>query len=157
MNINAETKTGGRSHHIPINEDPSAFAQWPAGLHEELMNNKTNACVGSVLVSETDRVRVWHLTIDPGKRCPFHRHVNPYFWSCHTDGRARSYFASGEVRETAHYKGETRHFDYGSGEYMMHSVENIGDTKLKFTTVEFLDGANTPLPVPDELRLTPPE
>ena len=39
---------------------------------------------------------------------------------------------------------------------MLHSVENIGDTELLFTTVEFLDGTNAALPVPDELRLKEP-
>jgi beta-alanine degradation protein BauB len=36
-------------------------------------------------------------------------------------------------------------------------VENIGDTDLLFTTVEFLDSANTPLPIPDDMRLRIPE
>jgi hypothetical protein len=36
---------------------------------------------------------------------------------------------------------------------MLHSVENIGDTDLLFTTVEFLNSANAPLPVPDGVRL----
>ena len=36
---------------------------------------------------------------------------------------------------------------------MLHSVENIGDTDLLFTTVEFLQSANAPLPVPDGVRL----
>jgi oxalate decarboxylase/phosphoglucose isomerase-like protein (cupin superfamily) len=37
---------------------------------------------------------------------------------------------------------------------MLHSVENIGDTDLVFTTVEFLDGTNPALDVPDSARLT---
>ncbi len=52
-----------------------------------------------------------------------------------------------------HYQGETKHFAFGEGEYFVHSVENIGDTDLLFTTVEFLDSANPPLPVPDAVRL----
>lgn len=39
---------------------------------------------------------------------------------------------------------------------MLHSVQNIGDTDLLFTTVEFLDGTNEALPIPDELRLKVP-
>ena len=56
-----------------------------------------------------------------------------------------------------HYPGETKHFYYGDGEYMLHSVENIGDTELLFTTVEFLDGPNQALEVPDEIRLAEPD
>ncbi len=52
-----------------------------------------------------------------------------------------------------HFPGDTRHLSYGPGEYLLHSVENIGDTDLLFTTVEFLQSANPPLPVPDGVRL----
>lgn len=139
--------------HIETATDPEAFANWPDGLHDEMIANAQSGVVGSVLVSETDRVRVWHLTLSPGYRCPFHRHVNPYFWTCHTDGRARSYFSDGRIVDGTHFAGETRHYHYGPGDYMLHSVENIGETPLIFTTVEFLDGTNEALPIPDSVRL----
>ena len=139
--------------HVRTNPDPAAFAHWPDGLYEEMLAGHDNGCVGSTLVSETDRVRVWHLTIPAGARCGFHRHVNPYFWSALTSGRARNYFSSGEVREHDHFAGETRHFHYGPGDHMVHSVENIGATDLVFATVEFLDGTNAPLEIPAETRL----
>ena len=143
-------------HHIETATDPAAFKDWPEGLYEEMMANQENGVVGSVLVSETDRVRVWHLRIPPGKRCPFHRHVNPYFWSALTAGKARGYFSSGLIRDVEHYPGETKHFYYGPGDYMLHSVENIGDTELVFTTVEFLDGTNPAFEIPEGIRLEAP-
>jgi hypothetical protein len=139
--------------HIETATDPAAFADWPNGLYEEMLANIQNGTVGSVLVSETDRVRVWHLSLKPGCRCPFHRHVNPYFWSCHTNGTSRSYFSDGRIKDTDHFAGETRHFHYGPGDYMVHSLENVGETELVFTTVEFLDGLNAPLAIPDDVRL----
>lgn len=149
-------QTAHGPHHIETNPDPAAFAHWPPGMYEEMIAGHNNGCVGSVLVSETDRVRVWHLHIPPGSRCGFHRHVNPYFWSSLTDGFARSYFSSGQVRDSVHYVGETKHFHYGPGDYMLHCVENTGETPLAFTTVEFLDGTNPAMPIPDKMRLTPP-
>ncbi|WP_281931412.1 hypothetical protein [Roseibium album] len=143
-------------NHIETTTDPAAFAHWPEGLYGAMKTEEFNGVVGSTLVSETDQVRVWHLRLPPGKRCPFHRHVNPYFWSAHRAGKARGYFSNGEIKDVEHYEGETRHFFYGEGEYMLHSVENIGDTELLFTTVEFLDGPNTPLEVPDSVRLQVP-
>lgn len=131
-------------------------ANWPEGLEKDMLENEYNGCVGSVLVSETDKVRVWHLSIPRGKRCNFHRHVLTYFWTAHNPGKARNYYEDGSTRETEHYKGETKHLKFGPGEYMLHCVENIGDTDLYFTTVEFLDSANKPLPVPDEMRLKAP-
>lgn len=143
-------------NHIETATDPAAFKDWPKGFYEEMMANQENGVVGSVLVSETDRVRVWHLRIPPGKRCPFHRHVNPYFWSALTAGKARGYFSSGLIRDVEHYPGETKHFYYGPGDYMLHSVENIGDTELVFTTVEFLDGTNPAFEIPEGIRLEAP-
>ena len=64
-------------------------------LQQELEDNRFNPIVGSVLVSETDKLRVWHLLVPAGKRCTFHRHVLDYFWTCHTHGKARGYFEDG--------------------------------------------------------------
>lgn len=128
-------------------------AHWPKELQDDLESNRFNGCVGSVLVSETDRVRVWHLRLPPGKRCAFHRHVLDYFWTCHTYGSARGYFEDGRIVDVNHFPGDTKHMHYGPGEYLLHSVENIGETELLFTTVEFKQSDNPPLPVPDGIRL----
>ena len=142
--------------HIETSRDPAAFAAWPEGVFEDMMTNEFSGAVGSLLVSETDRVRIWHFHLPPGYRCPFHRHVNPYFWSAHAAGRVRNYSSDGLVRDVGYYVGETRHFHYGPGDYMLHSVENIGESDLSFTTVEFLDGTNAALEIPQELRLARP-
>ncbi len=128
-------------------------ADWPTDLQKEFQTDEFNGAVGSTLVSETDKVRVWHLRLPIGKRCRFHRHVLDYFWTAHYPGRARGYFDDGRIVDVTHHQGETKHFTFGEGEYFVHSVENIGNTDLLFTTVEFLGGANPPLPVPDEVRL----
>ncbi len=154
--LNKEGKLSQGTNHIEIAEDAACFADWPEGVHEDMKINENSGIVGSTLVSETDRVRVWHLRLQPGHRCPFHRHVNPYFWTAHAAGRARTYFSDGRMLDFEHHVGETRHYHFGPGEYMVHSVENIGSTELLFTTVEFLDGANRALDVPEDIRLTPP-
>ena len=139
------------SQSASANSDPRAA--WPQGMLADMEANRSNACVGTVLVSETDKVRIWHLSIPAGKRCGFHRHVLNYFWTCHSHGRARNYFEDGRTSETTHFPGDTRHLHFGKGESMLHCVENLGSTDLLFTTVEFLDSPNPPLPVPDSVRL----
>jgi hypothetical protein len=98
-------------------------------------------------------LRVWHLHLPPGARCGFHRHVLDYFWTVMTPGTARSYYSDGRIEEVTYYPGETRHYTFGPGEYFVHSLENIGNTELLFTTVEFLKGANPPIPIPESVRL----
>ena len=127
-----------------------SFDRWPSGLREEMQANQQNAIVGSTLVSETDKVRVWHLLVPAGQRCTFHRHVLDYFWTCHTHGVARGYYEDGSITESVHFPGDTRHLTYARDEHLVHSVENIGKTDLLFTTVEYLHSGNEPLPVPDE-------
>ena len=131
-------------------------ASWPETLRRECEENQFSGVVGTALVSETPTLRVWHLRVPAGERCPFHRHVNDYFWTAHTAGNARTYYHDGRIIDDRHYVGETKHFHFGPGEYFVHSVENVSDTDLLFTTVEFLNGANKPLPVPDKLRLKAP-
>jgi beta-alanine degradation protein BauB len=128
-------------------------AHWPEALQREFDAQQFSGIVGSVLVSETERVRVWHLRLPAGQRCGFHRHVLDYFWTVHGPGKARGYFGDGRIVDVEHHTGETRHFTFGKGEFFVHSVENIGETDLLFTTVEFLGGANAPLPIPAEVRL----
>lgn len=127
---------------------------WPAapdGLDgqraAEFSKNAGNGRVGSRLVSETERVRVWSLTLKPSERIGFHTHVLDYFWTAVTGGRARSHYGDGRVAEVSYQPGDTQHHTFGPGEFMTHDLENIGDTDLTFTTVEFKDGANAPLSV----------
>lgn len=129
------------------------FKGWEKVALEEFDRNQMNGVVGSVLVSESDRVRVWHIRLKPGERMPFHRHNIDYFWTALTPGRSRSHQADGSIEETSYSVGETHHFSFAPGEHKIHDLENIGDTELVFTTVEFLDSANSPLKVPQTVRL----
>ncbi|CEJ13442.1 hypothetical protein BN1110_03758 [bacterium YEK0313] len=126
---------------------PPAPAQLTDAHRAEFGTNLGKGRVGSELVSETDRVRVWTLVLQPGERIGFHTHVLDYFWTVVTGGRARSQYADGRVAEMSYAPGDTKHFSFGAGEFMIHDLHNIGDTQLVFTTVEFIDSANAPLPV----------
>lgn len=132
--------------------DEAAIAHWPEELKAELRAATENGCVGSRLVSETDRLRVWHLTLAPGERIGFHRHVLDYFWTVMTDGAAKSNYHDGRTMVTTYKAGDTKHFTYGPGQWMMHDLENVGSSPLVFTTVEHLASANAPLPVPNTVR-----
>jgi hypothetical protein len=128
--------------------------QWAPALRAEFEREASqhNGCVGSELVSETDKVRVWTIRLKPGQRFGFHRHVLNYFWSAITPCRGRQHLMDGSTVEYSYAPGETRHETYGKGEFKVHDLENIGDTEMVFMTVEFLDSANAPLAIPDKVR-----
>jgi len=128
-------------------------AHWPEELQREFTAASDNGIVGSVLVSETDKVRVWHLALPPGKRCNFHKHVLHYFWSCHSYGKARGWYDDGRIQDVVHTPGETKHFEFAKDESFTHAIQNIGETDLFFATVEFKDSPNEPLTIPDSFRL----
>lgn len=127
---------------------------WPAAIREEFEREakNPNPCVGGELVSETDKVRVWMIRLQPGERFGFHRHVLNYFWTAVTACRGRQHVQDGTTVEYSYQPGETRHESYGAGEYKVHDLENIGDTEMVFMTVEFLDSPNKPMALPPEVR-----
>ncbi|HEY5853196.1 MAG TPA: hypothetical protein VIW24_03860 [Aldersonia sp.] len=123
------------------------FASWPDWLKTEFAEHSHDGHVGSTLLSESPRVRVWEIRLGPGERWHAHRHVLDYFWTAVNAGRSRQHTHDGTVREVTYDAGETRHFHFEAGEYLLHDIENIGDTELVFTTVEHLDSANSALPL----------
>ena len=130
------------------------LAPWPAEIAAEFEQEakNPNPCVGSVLLSENERTRVWMIRLAPGERVGFHRHVLDYFWTSVTGGHGRQHVNDGTTFEATYQAGETRHETYGPGEYKVHDLENIGDTEMVFMTVEFKDSANKPMPLPVDVQ-----
>jgi len=67
---------------------------WAPELRQDFIANAGNGNVGTRLVSETERVRVWHLSLEPRERIGFHTHVLDYFWTAMTSGKARSRYGT---------------------------------------------------------------
>ena len=131
---------------------------WPAELTAEFEreSKNPNPCVGNSLLSENDKVRVWMITLAPGERIGFHRHVLDYFWTAVTGGHGRQHLMDGSTVEYTYAPGETRHETYGAGQYKVHDLENLGDKEMVFMTIEFLNSANKPMAVPDQVRMAMP-
>jgi quercetin dioxygenase-like cupin family protein len=130
------------------------MAQWPAYIAAEFAAEakNPNPCVGSTLLSENERSRVWIIRLAPGERIGFHRHVLDYFWTAVSGGRARQHVHDGTTVEYTYAPGETRHETYGKGEFKVHDLENLSDAEMVFMTVEFKDSANQPMDLPAGVR-----
>ena len=126
-------------------ETAPKFTAWPRNLVEEFEQNRTNGHVGTVLVSETDHVRVWYLNIPPHFRFGSHCHVLNYFWTAVTAEQGKSHYSDGTIREVTYKVGDIEHLRFARGERMQHDLENTGDAELSFVTVEFTDSPNSPL------------
>ena len=125
-------------------------SQWSADIAAELEleAKNPNPCVGSTLLSENERTRVWIIHLAPGERIGFHRHVLDYFWTAVLGGRALQHVHDGTTVGYTYQPGETRHETYGKGEFKVHDLENLSDREMIFMTVEFKDSANKPMPLP---------
>jgi quercetin dioxygenase-like cupin family protein len=134
--------------------DKSDRSPWPAEIATEFEREKRNPnpCVGSTLLSETEKVRVWMIRLAPGERIGFHRHVLDYFWTSVTGGKGRQHVHDGTTVEYTYAPGETRHETYGPGEFKVHDLTNLGDKEMVFMTIEFLQSANKPMPLPERVR-----
>ena len=112
------------------------FDGWTEALRTDFAENANNDAVGSVLLSETERVRVWSINLAPGERLGAHRHTLDYFFTALTDGESVQHNDDGSTRHACYRTGDTRHFDFGPGEYLLHDLENVGAEPLGFLTVE---------------------
>ena len=134
--------------------DHAEKSAWPAAIAAEFERERqnNNGCVGTSLLSESDRARVWIIRLAPGQRIGFHRHVLDYFWTAVSGGRGRQHIHDGTTVEYTYQPGETRHETYGAGEFKVHDLENLGDKEMVFMTIEYVDSANKPLVIPDKVR-----
>jgi hypothetical protein len=125
------------------------FSDWSPELRKEFGDNSRNYTVGSRLLSETERVKVWELRLKPGERLPAHKHVLDYFWTVMTDGISIQHADDGTTRRVAYQAGDTRHAAFANGQYLFHDLNNVGTTDLIFLTVEHHRAAEDPGPRQD--------
>ncbi|CAN1538743.1 hypothetical protein MCETHM1_01668 [Flavobacteriaceae bacterium] len=112
---------------------------WTDKQKQELAKTESNTSVGDKLVFENDEFKVWSIHLPVGQKLPFHKHCLRYFWTAMSSGKSRSYYNDGSVKETEYENGDTAYFhDLSSDHFFIHNLENIGETVLIFSTVEFL-------------------
>jgi beta-alanine degradation protein BauB len=112
------------------------FQGWSDETKADFVDHAFNDIVGSTLLSENDKMRVWNIHLAPGQRLGAHRHRFGYFWSAITDGESIQHTENGTTRRVSYRAGDTRHFDFGPDEYLLHDLENVGTAPLIFITVE---------------------
>jgi predicted metal-dependent enzyme (double-stranded beta helix superfamily) len=114
---------------------PAVFPDVDPG---ELQRAATNYTVGTALLLENGRVRVWDITLQPGERTPFHCHRTTYFYRCESGGRWRLRTLGGEVIHGEDEPGQVTFHDLAPGETLVHELTNVGDAPLRYTTVELV-------------------
>jgi oxalate decarboxylase/phosphoglucose isomerase-like protein (cupin superfamily) len=98
-----------------------------------------NLEVGTTLWFENERIRVWEIFLRPGERGPFHAHTRNYFWTVVEASRGLQRFADGTYVVRDYEVGDTKYLEHTPATALIHDLENVGDTPLRFVTVELFD------------------
>jgi quercetin dioxygenase-like cupin family protein len=89
------------------------------------------ASVGTKLVFENDRIRVWEFTLQPGETIEAHRHDHPYFFYPIEGGTLEVTRASGVTQATLE-EGKVYYRDGGD----THAARNVGGNRYHEILVE---------------------
>ncbi len=103
---------------------------------EELARARRNHRIGTDLWFENEHVRVFEVRLDPGERGAFHIHDCTYFWTCIEAGRGLQRLADGTYMVHDYSIGETKYLVHSPEDALVHDLENVGDSRLRFVTVE---------------------
>jgi oxalate decarboxylase/phosphoglucose isomerase-like protein (cupin superfamily) len=110
----------------------------PEDFASELEAATTNGQLGTNMWFENDHIRVWEVRLEPGERGAFHIHDHPYFWTVVEPGRGLQRFIDGRFVIRDYTMGETRYLVHSPDDSLIHDLENVGDTTLRFVTVSLL-------------------
>lgn len=111
----------------------------PGEFSEELDAAPSNKELGTSMWFENEKIRVWEVRLEPGERGAFHSHTTNYFWTVVDPGRGLQRFADGTYVIRDYVLGETKYLENSPDSALIHDLENVGDTRLRFVTVELLD------------------
>jgi oxalate decarboxylase/phosphoglucose isomerase-like protein (cupin superfamily) len=103
---------------------------------DELARAHENHDVGTTRWFENDHVRVWEIRLEPGERGAFHIHDRTYFWTVVEPGRGLQRFPDGSLVIRDYSPGETKYLVHSADHILIHDLENVGETTLRFVTVE---------------------
>lgn len=93
--------------------------------------------VGTRVLLENDRVRVWHLELAPGDSSPLHTHANPYLFVVIEPARVLTKFRDGTTSDDIDHAGEAV-FVTHDDDTRTHTLSNIDDKRYVNRVIELL-------------------
>lgn len=97
--------------------------------------------VGQEIILESEHVRVWHISLDPGESQTWHLHHNPYLVVAIEAADNRITYTDGTSRDVHEFVGRTIEMVPSP----VHMLTNVGQTRYVSRLIEFKDqGENRP-------------
>jgi beta-alanine degradation protein BauB len=91
--------------------------------------------VGSRILFEDEKVRVWELVVGPGETFPFHHHTLDYVTISLDEADLEAHEADGTVRRNHRVPGDVQLTRVGPGQ--QHELRNVGSSVYRNRIVEF--------------------
>ena len=98
---------------------------------------KGGAGVGTRLLIDDLRVRIWEFRLEAGKRCPFHTHSTPYCFTNISSNLTQALDASGECVGEPAWQKRGRTVFVPRQHLGSHGVRNVGNSTFLQFIVEF--------------------
>jgi beta-alanine degradation protein BauB len=107
---------------------------WTMSMSEKEQEDQQLALnpIGTRVLFENDKVRVWEVVLEPGEQQGFHHHTLPYVVIGIEPGHNRITSINGQVRETDERPGHIVFQEAGQ----IHNLENIGTTRYRNRLIE---------------------
>jgi hypothetical protein len=99
--------------------------------------------IGTSVLFENDRVRVWEMILDPGEAIPLHKHVNDYLVIYLAPTHLDLFFQGREPRSQSYDDGFVQYFVVGK-EGTPHQIRNTGLEPHRQFIIELLGESVSP-------------
>jgi hypothetical protein len=106
----------------------------PDQPHEVLMQNHISTDIGTELLFENDRIRVWDMVLQPGEESPHHRHDADYVFVYTTPSRITAFLEGREPSTSEFGNGFVQYTEVGPG--TTHRIRNSGTVEHRQILVE---------------------
>jgi len=106
--------------------------------------------VGTTLLFENGRVRVWELTLAPGSDCEPHRHENDYLMLYPAPAVIGATLDDGRPVTQHLDAGMVAYREVGAAGLAPHAIRNVGDAPSTHFVIELLGESAAPAAQPPE-------
>jgi quercetin dioxygenase-like cupin family protein len=112
------------------------------------MTSQITTDIGTELLFENDRIRVWQMILQPGQESPHHRHESDYVFVYTTPSRMTAFLEGQEPSTSDFEAGYVQYTEVGQG--TTHHIRNDATTEHRQILVEFKGPSASPTLQPPE-------
>ena len=112
------------------------------------MTSEISTNIGTELLFENDRVRVWNMVLQPGEESPLHRHEGDYIFVYTTPSRITAFREGQEPITNEHDDGYVQYTEVGSG--IVHKIRNDAQETHRQILVEIKGPSASATPRPPQ-------